>query len=276
MLAMITVLLHALPSPPTSSLAGGENIAASSVRGLMASHSRGESHSGLRGQRLQGRCSRFDATKRYGFITSETLDRDVFVHSSKILPNNPTILSTEDEVSFFLAYDDAKDRLYAEKVELVGDRTMFKCFSMSQPFASLLMKNHKTIESRNSNLFIQSKGLFALHVGRKPWKDSKYRDVLMSQGLTASQISDLCSLPDNFAPGDIVGIVELGETWLGTYEERGQPKIESAVVAAREDMGKFLTPILRTYWLKRPLTVPGKPGIWEVSIPNQLLPDEIE
>ena len=276
MLALVTVLLHALPSPPTSSLASRERNAASSVRGLVASHSIGESHSGLLGQRLQGRCSRFDPARRYGFITSETLDRDVFVHSSKILPNNPTILSTEDEVSFFLAYDDAKDRLYAEKVELLGDRTMFKCFSMSQPFASLLMKNHKTIESRNSNLFFQSKGLFALHVGRKPWRDSKYRDVLMSQGLTASQISDLCSLPDNFAPGDIVGIVKLGETWLGTYEERGQPKMESAVVAAREDMGKFLTPILRTYWLKRPLTVPGKPGIWEVSIPNPLLPDEIE
>eukprot|EP00960_Hanusia_phi_P070721 767376-Hanusia_phi.AAC.3 len=267
MLALVA-LLHALPTP--------QAISRASCVTFRASQGRGDQHASLRGQRLEGRCKWFDAGKGYGFLSSEALDCDVFVHASKILPNNPAILLPEDLVSFSLMYDYGRDKLFAEEVELLGVRQVFKCFSMSQPFASLLMKNYKTIESRNSDIFMQSRGYFALHVGRKPWRNSKYRDIMERQGLTASQISDLCRLPGHFAPGDVVGIVEVGETWQATYEERGKPDIEAAVVAAREDMGKYLTPILRTHWLKQPLAVPGKPGIWNISIPRQLLPTELE
>ena len=87
----------------------------------------------------------------------------------------------------FVLGKDKSGRQRATKVMLAGEQQVedeekehassmlsFKCFSMSQPFASLLMKGHKTIETRNSDIFRGHQGKVLLHVGRKPWPDTSY------------------------------------------------------------------------------------------------------
>ena len=49
-----------------------------------------------------------------------------------------------------------------------GETVRLRCFSMNQPFASLLAAGVKTIESRNGTMFQGSEGeVMLLHVGKR-------------------------------------------------------------------------------------------------------------
>ena len=100
---------------------------------------------------------------------------------------------------------------------------------MSQPFASLLMKGRKTIETRNSDIFrgyqarscctwAESHGqirptCFGKDLLRKscsaPVLRSAVRCSLKEAKLSDAEIEHLRSLPRGFSPGQIVGIVEV-------------------------------------------------------------------
>ena len=76
------------------------------------------------------------------------------------------------------------------------------CFSMSQPFASLLACGLKTVETRRSGTFAAlSAGTWAaLHVGRRDWPDpaQTHLDVLRERGLTDAEAAAACSLPEPY------------------------------------------------------------------------------
>jgi cold shock CspA family protein len=133
--------------------------------------------------RVDGVCKWFDSGKGFGFVKYG--DEDIFLPASEIASTSTDRFVAGTKVSFEIGKDKA-GRQRATKVTLTGekpedgaknlkeDMVSFKCFSMSQPFASLLMKGIKTIETRNSDIFGGYQGEVLLHVGRRPWPDKAY------------------------------------------------------------------------------------------------------
>ena len=135
---------------------------------------------------VEGVCKWFDSRKGFGFVQYKS--EDIFLPASEIVCLDLEKITTGAKLSFIVTQDKS-GRSRASKVKLSGsdlpdtehqhdsrnqDTVSFKCFSMSQPFASLLMKGHKTIETRNSDIFDGVRGEVLLHVGRRPWPDKSY------------------------------------------------------------------------------------------------------
>jgi CspA family cold shock protein len=155
------------------------------------------------GARQQGRIKFFDQDKGFGFIAPAGGGEDVFLHSREIAGSTAG-LDEGAEVSFELRKD-RSGRTAAAAAELLNPPAVAEgmirlpCFSMSQPFASLLMYGQKTIETRNNPMFEGVTGRVAVHVGRRPWKDKEYFNRLQEAGLSPSSIKHLCTLPEGFA-----------------------------------------------------------------------------
>jgi hypothetical protein len=78
----------------------------------------------------------------------------------------------------------------------------FPAFSMSQPFAALLAKGIKTVETRRAATFaaLPVGAWVALHVGRRDWPDpaQTHLDVLRERGMTDAEAAAACALPEPF------------------------------------------------------------------------------
>lgn len=160
------------------------------------------------------------------------------------------------------------------------------CFSMNQPFASLLAHGFKTLETRNSSILAPLEGRkVALHVGKNTYPDGGMHQVIMRRNVPScdhnsmneSEIGRLTSLPEGFSRGAVVAIIELGETVLYESEQMRQvPRVELGAVATGQAMGRYITTIRSTAWLKPPgLRMKGLPGVFDVAIPTDLLPVDL-
>lgn len=149
------------------------------------------------------------------------------------------------------------------------------CFSMSQPFASLLLNKIKDIETRNNPMFENMKPdtSILLHCGKRDWHDLEAPVLeLKKAGYSSSEIAKHSSLPPGFRKGNIIGILKLGRTWLSTERERRGENMQKRVVARTENIGKYCTIIEDAKWMKKPFTTAkGKPGIFNVKIPKSYL-----
>ena len=151
-----------------------------------------------------------------------------------------------------------------------------RVFSMNMPFAALLANEYKILESRNGTMFMPyPEGTkFLLHVGRRTYPDGdKHISVMKSGGLDEAVIEKLKSLPLGFGRGMAVAILEIGRTFETTVEERSNPEFQRKVCAFGEDSGKIVTEIRRVEYLKRPLRVSGRGGVFKADVPRDALPD---
>lgn len=150
-------------------------------------------------------------------------------------------------------------------------------FSMNMPFAALVAHGYKTLETRNGTMFQGTVGtLAALHVGRRTYPDGgKHVEILKGNGASQEDIERLTSLPGGFSRGQVVAVLELGETELSTLKERQQPEVENAVCAYGGDAGRYLTTVKKAHWLKQPVDARGQPGLFEVTLPVSALPEEV-
>ena len=151
------------------------------------------------------------------------------------------------------------------------------CFTMSQPFASLLLHGIKTVESRNNDMFdnLPSGTKLLLQAGRKDWHDTEsYKDILRSSSdsMSDAEIARLSKLPKKFQKGQILGVVTIGKTTkTGSPAER--KRLQRQVVAPTEGIGRYCTEVLDAQWLpKGGIPMRGQPGIYNVSIPKSALP----
>ena len=67
--------------------------------------------------------------------------------------------------------------------------------------------------------------------------------------------------------------MELGKTYETTIEERSVPSFERKVAAYGADSGRMVTEIRRAAWLKSPVTVSGKGGVFKVDIDPDVIPE---
>jgi len=214
------------------------------------------------------------ATLRVGSQVLVTLGRDsrarMECKSVQVVPNNAA--STPDADTRRTAGSAATPASCGSKNQ--AGMVELPVFSMNMPFAGLVAHEHKTIESRNGTVFKGRRGVHLLHVGRRTYPDGgKHKVIMAKHGASAEQIERLTSLPSGFARGQLVAVVDIGETTLSTESERAQPDVERACVAYAADSGRYLTAVRRAEWLLQPVgPVPGRPGVFSAQVPVDCLP----
>ena len=234
------------------------------------------------GRVLQGRVKFYSMQKRFGFVIDEASGEEFFFHESKV-PAGMNI-KAGDKVKFE-SNEDSSGRTSAvilssssqSASDEDGKTTTMPCFTMSQPFAALLLNGVKTVESRNNPMFQELKPgtRVLLHCGRRDWHDlESYREILRSQhGMTDDEIDRRGRLPKGFGKGSIVGVVTVGRTWKATDRERQGSNLQGRVLAPFEGVGKFCTEITDAQWLTKPCKARGNPGVYQVDISVSHLPD---
>lgn len=232
-------------------------------------------------ERFTGIVKMVNYQKNFGFIRyGDRKTKDMFFHFSALQSN--ANVEEGDEVSFRVTKDSKKGKLAAEDVELVNsgsnndDTVNMRVFSMNLPFAALLSNGYKSLETRNGTMFTpyEEGTKMLLHVGQRIYPDgNRHLDVMKSGGLSDAEIEKLKSLPKGFGKGMAVAIVELGKTFETTLEERCDPDFQRSVGAFGADSGMRATEIKRVEYLKKPLRVSGRGGVFKAQVPRDVIPD---
>jgi magnesium-dependent phosphatase 1 len=232
------------------------------------------------GKRLQGRVKFFSVQKRFGFVVDEASGEEFFFHESKV-PAGMEI-QTGDTITFESAQDPQgrasavilSGAKGASAPNAAADQVTLPCFTMSQPFAALLLNGVKTVESRNNPMFqeLAPGTQVLLHAGRRDWPDQESYRKILSPGLSSGEIDRVARLPKGFRKGNILGVITVGRTWKATDAERRGSDLQGAVLAPFEAIGKYCTEITTAQWLQKPVTARGSPGIYQAEIPRSSMP----
>ncbi|XP_047936187.1 protein EOLA1-like [Anser cygnoides] len=151
------------------------------------------------------------------------------------------------------------------------------CLSFRQPYAGLVLNKVKTIETRWRPVLAHYQNrTVAVHIAVKDWEDETWRAILLSRlGMTAGQVQDLLDEGEKFGRGVIAGLVDIGETSL--YPENLPPEkvleLENKAVLSNLEQ-KYLTVVSNPRWLLEPIPARGFRGVWQVNIPDELIPSE--
>ncbi|XP_056347798.1 protein EOLA1-like [Oenanthe melanoleuca] len=153
----------------------------------------------------------------------------------------------------------------------------FGCLSFRQPYAGLLLNQVKTVETRWRPLLAGYKNrTIAIHIAVKDWEDEAWREILQNRlGMTPKQLQDLLDDGEKFGRGVIAGLIDVGETSL--YPENLPPEeileLENKAVLSNLEQ-KYLTVVSNPRWLLEPIPARGRKGVWQVDIPQELIPSE--
>lgn len=153
----------------------------------------------------------------------------------------------------------------------------FGCLSFRQPYAGLLLNQVKTVETRWRPLLLAYKNrTIAIHIAVKDWEDETWREILLNRlGMTPKQLQDLLDEGEKFGRGVIAGLIDVGETSL--YPENLLPEeileLENKAVLSNLEQ-KYLTVVSNPRWLLEPIPARGRTGVWQVDIPEELIPSE--
>lgn len=154
----------------------------------------------------------------------------------------------------------------------------FSCLSFRQPYAGLLLNQVKTVETRWRPLLTGYKHCtIAIHIAVKDWEDETWREILLNRfGMTPKQLQDLLDEGEKFGRGVIAGLIDIGETSL--YPENLPPEeileLENKAVLSNLEQ-KYLTVVSNPRWLLEPIPARGRTGVWQVDIPEELIPSKL-
>ena len=84
-----------------------------------------------------------------------------------------------------------------------SEEVSLPCFSMRMPFAALLIRGHKSLETRKSSMLAPYDGeRMLVHAGRL-WLDDggEHAEILKTAGLSAAEIAKATALPLDFPRG---------------------------------------------------------------------------
>jgi len=238
-----------------------------------------------------GRIKFYNEQKKFGFVKDDDTGDEFFFHESKVPAG--TRVQKGDVVSFEAILQGRPSAVILEQKRgtssssfaasassspTASSTTTMPCFTMSQPFASLLLNGYKIVESRNNPMFVdvQPGTQVLIHCGRKDWHDREsYKRIMAEEyGLSDDEIENASRLPKGFSKGSILGVVTVGTTWKTTDQERKGMALQKTVLAPYEGIGKFCTEIVDAKWLRKAHRARGNPGIYEADVPKTYLPNE--
>ena len=236
-------------------------------------------------QIFKGKVKYINQEKRFGFIQHGGRGtKDAFFHFSA-LPNGQEV-TEGDELSFTITTNTQNGKQSASNIKILssnagadaddGNTVNMRIFSMNLPFAALLANGYKTLETRNGTMFTTyPEGTkMLLHVGQRTYPDGdRHIDVMKSGGLDDDEIQALKSLPPGFTKGQAVAIVELGNTYETSLEQRCNPDFQRSVAAFGADSGMRATEIRRVEYLKKGVKVGGQGGVFKAKVSRDVIPD---
>ncbi|XP_063289590.1 protein EOLA2 [Pelobates fuscus] len=148
------------------------------------------------------------------------------------------------------------------------------CLSFRQPYAGLILNGVKTIETRWRPLLADYKNsTLAIHIAVKDWEGQDWQHVLQHRlGMSLTQIQQLIDTGEQFGRGVIAGLVDIGETWQYVNESHEETlELENKALLMNLEQ-KYLTVVSNARWLLKPIPARGGKDVWEVHIPDQLIP----
>lgn len=232
---------------------------------------------------LSGTIQMVNPERGFGFIRygSRNTD-DMFFHFSDLddAARAETGLEKGDEVTFTIDVTGPKGAR-AQDVKLTSaesnpNTVSMRVFSMNLPFAALLANEYKILETRNGTMFFPYPAgtKFLLHVGKRTYPDgNRHLEIMKDDGLNDGEIASFKALPEGFGRGMAVAILEIGDTYETSVEERCDPQFQRDVGAYGADSGKMVTEILRVDYLTRGVKVSGKGGVFKANVPIDAIPD---
>ena len=192
----------------------------------------------------RARVAKYLEEKGFGFVEilaeGDLKGQQVFFHRSKLSGSGAGFGRLAGAAASVSVARDRRGRLECSAVDLEGregnggggggrgeaavNGVTLPCFSMNMPFAGLLARGIKTIESRNHTMFEGTDGSLALlHVGMRTSRRGQAQGHLRrgdpegevaGAPLDKGAIDTLTQLPDGLSRGSIVAILELGPDWL--------------------------------------------------------------
>ncbi|NWH63389.1 CX04A protein, partial [Geococcyx californianus] len=153
----------------------------------------------------------------------------------------------------------------------------FGCLSFRQPYAGLVLSGVKTLETRwRPVLAGHERCTLAVHIALMDWQGETWRAILLDRlGMTERQVQELLREGEKFGRGVIAGLIDIGETTL--YPENLPPEkvveMENKAVLSNLEQ-KYLTVVSNPRWLLEPIPARGRKGVWQVDIPEELIPSK--
>lgn len=155
----------------------------------------------------------------------------------------------------------------------------FPCLSFRQPYAGLILNGVKTLETRWRPLLSSvQKYTIAIHIAHKDWEDDEWQEVLMERlGMTWTQIQTLLQAGEKYGRGVIAGLIDIGETFQCPETLTAEEAVELETQAVLTNLQlKYLTQVSNPRWLLEPIPRKGGKDIFQVDIPEHLIPLEKE
>jgi len=230
-----------------------------------------------------GKVDYFNPGKKFGFV-KDVGGESYFFHESKVAQG--VQVQKGSTVEFECMVDSQGRNAAAILRNIDGSvksanlkQVTMPCFTMSQPFAALLLNGIKTIESRNNDMFtaLTPGTKVLLHAGRKDWHDQEtYKDILAKDAeFDNDQLMKVAQLRKGFEKGQILGVITIGITYqVSSQEKKMDLKLRRSVLAYGDGIGTYCTEIRSAKWLPRGVPFRGQPGIYSATIDENSLPKE--
>ncbi|XP_015263864.1 PREDICTED: protein CXorf40A homolog isoform X2 [Gekko japonicus] len=114
----------------------------------------------------------------------------------------------------------------------------------------------------------------AIHIAFKDWDDITWKDFLRNRlGMTSPEIEELLYEGEKFGRGVIAGLIDIGETSQCPENLSPEDRLDlenKALLLGLEQ--KYLTVISNPRWLLEPIPTRGHKDVWQVEIPDELIP----
>ncbi|XP_044620203.1 protein EOLA1 [Equus asinus] len=155
----------------------------------------------------------------------------------------------------------------------------FNCLSFRQPYAGFVLNGVKTVETRWRPLLSSHRDCtIAIHIAHRDWEDAAWRELLVERlGRTPAQIQALLQEGEKYGRGVIAGLVDIGETLQCPENLDPDEVVELENQAVLTNLKqKFLTVLSNPRWLLEPIPRKGGKDVFQVDIPEHLIPLEEE
>ncbi|XP_020935635.1 protein CXorf40A-like isoform X4 [Sus scrofa] len=151
----------------------------------------------------------------------------------------------------------------------------FGCLSFRQPYAGFVLNGVKTLDTLwRPLLSSQRHRTLAVHIAHRDWEDAAWRELLGERlGMSAAQIQALLQAGEKFGRGVIAGLVDVGDTVLCPEDLSADELVElenQAVLTGLQH--KYLTALANPRWLLEPVPRRGGRDVFQVDIPEHLIP----
>uniref|UniRef100_A0A7N9I9H4 ASCH domain-containing protein n=1 Tax=Macaca fascicularis TaxID=9541 RepID=A0A7N9I9H4_MACFA len=133
----------------------------------------------------------------------------------------------------------------------------------------------KTVETCwHPLLSSQRNRTIAVHIAHRDWDDDAWQELLVERlGMTPAEIQALLRKGEKFGRGVIAGLIDIGETLQCPEDLTPNEVVELENQAVLTNLKqKYLTVISNPRWLLEPIPRKGGKDVFQVDIPEHLIP----